>query len=1190
MQQTLRKIPFNYTSADDQQVIVHILGQDFYHTLSRLEEQKDTGRSSRLLHRFIGDMFVLERNPFLLQELIESTRQKQELFNIFRDDLAIIQKNARHEDVLHLIEGCETYLNQMDQRIQKAALQQKKIRQALGVIIGRDNIYFDPFNLTAHTTDATDWRLYPPVAVLRPDKASQVPDLIKAVHRLGLNIIPRGAGTGLTGGAVPLTPYCVMINTEKLNRISPIKVLGQPGEKGCAKIHVEAGVITQDIMDFASDQGWVFATDPTSAWACTIGGNIAENAGGKKAVFYGTALDNLISYEMVMPSGKSIRVKRQDHPLRKILPQDQVVFEICDDSDHVIERIELKGTDIRKPGLGKDVTNKALMGLPGIQKEGCDGIITGATFVLYPKFRHKKTFCIEFFGDDMAEASQVIADVVDSFSLTDPALMALEHFDEEYIKAIDYKTKTLVGSRLKAVLLVDMVSNDHTSLQQGIERIETILDGFEKTGLSVACDESESKRYWQDRKRLGAIASHTNAFKLNEDIVLPIRALADFARYVDQYNIMEKRYTQETIIKQIVQYLDQAIPMDDPQWLESKVSQAKDLAFTTLEKLEIASRDAVEAWIHPKNFFNQVMDSLRGYQMVSEQVKQIYERVKSRLIVIATHMHAGDGNVHVNIPVLSNDREMMARAAATADDVMAKAVEFNGVVSGEHGIGVTKAKHLDPLRLDELNTYRSEIDPKGLMNPEKLRDPGIMNRMFTPSFNLLKLEASILKHGALEDLASDIANCVRCGRCKPQCPVFFPAKNMFFHPRNKNLAVAALIEALLYIVQRTQSTGFKSLMSLEQIADHCTICHKCLLKCPVKIDSGEISVSEREILANRKFKHTPVTTKLALNYLSSRHRGLNRMVREGVFKPASLLQPLASKLFGRALPFETLKSPVSHLSRNNLYDILPHVADNQALVLEPAEAAEYTVMYFPGCGSERLFSDISKACIYGLLKHRTRVVLPPPFLCCGYPSKVNARTDEYQRLMLQNAIIFSQIRDMFSDLEFNACVVSCGTCMEALKNFNAQNIFSTRIEDVFAFLHRNTPAFSLDGNFYYHAPCHDSMNGKAIEMLRSGKTSESICHIPHCCSEAGTMSMSRPGISNAMLDRKSSLLSQLAGVNPDKKVIVTNCPSCIQGLGRLRSSGVSAMHMMVAWAQNLSGRHWEHEMKKMIRAYEVVNF
>ena len=1194
-----RKIPYNYTSADDEQIIHHLFGSDIFLAVRSLEGKEGTGRSSRLLHRFMGDMFIIERNAFLFQELTEHPLLRKKLFSEFEADLGIIERHARHEVVREVLESCREKLKTLKKSIESVSGDHSRIQRCLGPVIGRKNIFFDAFNITSHATDATDWRRYAPLAVLRPDKATDVPALVKKIVKLGYSIIPRGAGTGLTGGSTPLTPDCVMINTEKLNTICPVELHQTDDGAPYASMALEAGVITQDAKDAAHEAGFIFATDPTSAWACTIGGNLAENAGGKTAVLYGTAIDNVLSYDIVTPAGEELHVVRRDHPVRKILPDDEIIFDITHPEGGVVETICLTGEEIRKKGLGKDVTNKTLGGLPGLQKEGCDGIITRAKFILYPEFAAKKTCCIEFFGNDMTEAGQVITTVCDRFSNTDPALMALEHFDEEYIRAIGYKTKQSVGDRLKAVLLIDMVSNDEAALTQGMATLESILEPFDKTGFTVAADPAEAKRFWEDRKRLGAIAAHTNAFKLNEDIVLPIKSLADFVRYVDQANLEEKKYNQLRVIQEITDYLGTAIPLSDPQWLTKKIGRIKDLAYNTRKKLDMASRDALERAIHAKNFYSETVESLRGYSLILENVERIYKTVSSRLIVIATHMHAGDGNVHVNIPVLSNDREMMARAGQAADRVMEKTVELNGVVSGEHGIGVTKFKYLDPDQLAAFTAYRAKVDPDGLMNPGKLFEADIIDKVFTPSFNLLELEARILKHGSLSDLAMKIANCVRCGKCKPECPVFFPAENMFFHPRNKNLSIGALIEALLYIAQRTQNTRFKVLKGLEEIADHCTICHRCFKKCPVNIDSGVISVKERDILKKMGFKHTPVPTKLSLEYLASKGPVKNAVFRAGLLTAGGLVQRAAHqavKPLGllpavkKTRTFQLLKSPVAKASASSLRAWLPHTERNQAIVLNPEEGKKGTVFYFPGCGSERMFSSISRAAIFVLLSRGFRVILPPPFLCCGYPLKVNAKTEEFNRVCLETIIILTQVRDMFNDVSFAACLVSCGTCMESLEDLGARDVFDCGIQDVSGFILEDGLTLENDDAFLYHAPCHDSLKQGAVDLLAGAGVSAKA--VPYCCSEAGTLALSRPDISNAMLARKAEAIAQACGTTTGKtngpRTMLTNCPSCIQGLGRQKA--IAPVHMAVALAEMTGGKDWETRFKDRVQNLEVVTF
>lgn len=144
-----------------------------------------------------------------------------------------------------------------------------------------------------------------------------------------------------------------MVNTEKLNRISDIEHKKDRQGRSYACMTLEAGVITQDAIDRARQHGFIFATDPTSSWACTIGGNLSENAGGKTAVLYGTAIDNVLSYNITMPDGSAYQVRRKDHPLRKTLPDDTVEFEIYDRDNNRFDTIRISGNQMRKKGLAK---------------------------------------------------------------------------------------------------------------------------------------------------------------------------------------------------------------------------------------------------------------------------------------------------------------------------------------------------------------------------------------------------------------------------------------------------------------------------------------------------------------------------------------------------------------------------------------------------------------------------------------------------------------------------------------------------------------------------------------------------------------------------------------------------------------------------------------------------------------------
>ena len=1184
-----REIPFNYTSAEDRQAISLLMGDAVVTTLDELQSLRVTGRSARLVMRFFGELLIHRRNPYLYQELVDSSRRRRRLFGNAGRDLDLIEANADGEPrVLSILAACRSRLAEFRAEVEGAPAFRARLQRELGGIVGARNLLLDPFALVAHATDATDWRLHLPVAVAMPDAEVQVAPLLAAIARLGLKAIPRGGGTGLTGGAVPLRPGCVVVNTEQLNRIRGIREAEFQGPDGTPRtaqvVELEAGVITEQAMEHAHAHGLVFATDPTSAWASTIGGNIAENAGGKDAVRWGTCIDNLVSWRMAMPGGATWTVRRADHRLRKILPGDTVTFEILDGQGALLKRIALDSGEIRRPGLWKDITNKVLGGVPGLQKEGTDGVITSAEFILYPAFEVTRTLCLEFFGPDMDEASEVILAISRAFPFPDAGaetLLALEHFDDEYVRAIGYKVKSPRADTPKAVLLIDVAGHTPDQALAGIAKLRAILDRHPNTNLFEARDAAEGARFWADRKKLGAIARRTNAFKLNEDIVIPLEALAEFARFIDGLNVEGERHAQLRFVDGAQEVFRQAVSAEDGERMDAKILAALQRTGQARAELAQAGGAALRGLGLLDALRHDLAGLAQGYPGLRAALEDLHGRIRDRRIVLATHMHAGDGNVHVNVPVLSNDPDMLRRADQVIDTVMAKVVALGGVVSGEHGIGVTKLKYMAQAAVDELSGYRREVDPGGLMNPGKLEDRAALGHIFTPSFNLLELEARILQHGQLEDLARKIAHCVRCGKCKPDCCVFHPGRGLFYHPRNKNLAIGALIEALLYDAQRDRSTRFELLRWLKELADHCTICHKCLKPCPVDIDTGEVSVLEREVLAGQGYQRTPLATRLTLRYLDSRSATFN-----GLFRTVVLRAGGAAQRAGHALaapfqprdaaaapyPLRLLRSSMPPVPARSLREVLPACAADQALVFEPEGEAARTVFYFPGCGSERLQSAVSMAAIHVLLATGTRVVLPPPYLCCGFPAHVNAKTRQHAQLFLRDSILFSQIRGMLAHLDFDACVVTCGTCLDGLAAMEAEKLFGGRIVDLAAYAAERGLRVQGQGDHLYHAPCHDSLAGRALPVLKQLGGFGKVTAVPHCCSEAGTLALSRPDITDAMLHRKREALAEATAPGP--ATILTNCPSCLQGLGRNRDTGATPKHLAVALAERHSGPDW----------------
>ena len=169
-----REIPYNFTSADDRLIISHLFGPALWEDLEELRSQRVTGRSARLVMRCMGDLFILHRNPFLYQELIDSPRRRYSFFRTMGKDLDIIAATAqrgrvvpeRSDKVLNLVRLCRERMRELQRQIGGAAARRRTIRKRLGAEIGAANVHFDPFALISHATDATDWRLHLPVAAM----------------------------------------------------------------------------------------------------------------------------------------------------------------------------------------------------------------------------------------------------------------------------------------------------------------------------------------------------------------------------------------------------------------------------------------------------------------------------------------------------------------------------------------------------------------------------------------------------------------------------------------------------------------------------------------------------------------------------------------------------------------------------------------------------------------------------------------------------------------------------------------------------------------------------------------------------------------------------------------------------------------------------------------------------------------
>ena len=987
-------------------------------------------------------------------------------------------------------------------------------------------------------------------------------------------------------------------------------------------ISVDAGAVTDDVIEYARHRGYIFATDPTSAWASTIGGNIAENAGGKKCVQWGTAIDNLYSWRIVTADGSTIEIRRRDHPYRKISPEDTVIFDVYRrGTGELIRSVTLRGTDIRKKGLGKDITNKALNGLPGVQKEGGDGIIVSGDFVLYRPFAHSRSLCLEFFGTTMSKASQAILEIRRAFDGSGPAfLTALEHFDIRYVRAINYRNKSARTAIPQAVLVIDVESNDPSAADTAAEEIAAMVKKYD-TEAVIARDETERTQFWSDRKSLGAIARHTNAFKLNEDVVIPLESLADFADFIERLNLDKELSAGVVMTGRIAEHLRGTRAAAEDEALASRL-EASLAHMEGVRKLlsgyrlqlekplpagyavtQSSARTLFERFREGAVHFSAEADiaaplreTFHGYDELSEQIERIISEENRRTIIIATHMHAGDGNVHVNIPVHSGDYPMMLEAQETAAAAMREAVRLGGVVSGEHGIGLTKLPFVDDDILNAYGAYKRESDPNGMFNPGKLERKFPQHLIYTPSFSLLELEAYILEATDLQWLSEQIASCVRCGKCKAVCCTQIPRGGMLYNPRNKILAVGQITEAILYYAQTTEAGSFRHFRKLKEISDHCTACHKCSVPCPVKIDFGKITLGMRDLQARRTKVRRKAAVRFTLSYLWLHGHAANSTLRKLVLRPAFALQRIGHRLYRGSGRAASRIAPGLSALLDGRMSARGNASVREQLGLREKDCfysvrnqsipPSSTVIYFPGCGSERLYPEISLAALALLHRSGVRTYLLPAFTCCGYPFLANADFERASMKSFENRLFFHRMADSIGSSEIDAVLVSCGTCREMLVQYDLGRVFrSAPLLDINEFLVQNNLVHAerpTSGSLLYHEPCHTPLKSLGMEATFKGLLGAPPVPVPECCGDAGTLCLSRPDISCALRQRKAE---SLEAVSMDQGLeILTTCPSCVSGLSKQGNGRkVSGKSLIVRVAEEVLGTTWKREAIRTLK-------
>jgi FAD/FMN-containing dehydrogenase len=345
--------------------------------------------------------------------------------------------------------------------------------------------------------------------------------------------------------------------------------------------------------------------------------------------------------------------------------------------------------------------------------------------------------CLEFFGNakDAVPSIVEIKDFMFAEQKRSGVLLAgLEHLDDRYLKAVGYATKSKKhGGLPKMVLFGDIAGDDADAVARVTSEVVRIANSRSGEGF-IAISPEARKKFWLDRKRTAAISKHTNAFKINEDVVIPLPRMAEYSDGIERINIelsLQNKLAlcDELEVSSRAATCRWARPTTRTRFpaaelLEDRVAQAVALVHEV--------RALWAGWLqNVDTLFPQLQDhTLRAswktqmrqplqeifsgaeFAPILAECTAIHKRVLKGRVWVALHMHAGDGNVHTNIPVNSDNYDMLQTAHAAVVRIMALARSLDGVISGEHGIGITKLEFLSDEELRPSPNTRPASTPK----------------------------------------------------------------------------------------------------------------------------------------------------------------------------------------------------------------------------------------------------------------------------------------------------------------------------------------------------------------------------------------------------------------------------------------------------------------------------------------------
>ena len=345
----------------------------------------------------------------------------------------------------------------------------QEILQELETIVGSKFIFTDQETCNYYGQDETEDFVYPPHVVLKPANAIEISEILKVANQYKIPVTPIGARTGLSGGALSIYKG-IGLSTERLNKILNI-------DEQNLQVIVEPAVITQVLREAVAEKGLFYPPDPSSQGSCWIGGNVAENAGGARAVKYGVTKDYVLNLEVVLPSGEIIWT----------------------------------GANTLKNSTGYNLTQ--LM----VGSEGTLGVITKIVMKLLPKVAHNVLMLVPFYKAEQAcEAVSAIfrAGIVPS------ALEFMERDAIDWTLKYNNNSNVIVKDAVKAHLLVEVDGNYPDILMQEAEKIMTVVEQFDIDDVLFADSEDDKNALWKLRRSVAEAVKANSVYK-EEDTVVP---------------------------------------------------------------------------------------------------------------------------------------------------------------------------------------------------------------------------------------------------------------------------------------------------------------------------------------------------------------------------------------------------------------------------------------------------------------------------------------------------------------------------------------------------------------------------------------------------------------------------------------------------------------------------------------------